>query len=60
MDGSMDHAAAIERLEERLTATDRREAPVEWAMAAYSLGLAKAESPVGPPEANLRSALALY
>jgi tetratricopeptide (TPR) repeat protein len=56
----MDAAEAIQALEHALSRTPRAQRPHEHAAIAYRLGLAHAESPVGPPPANLRRALACY
>lgn len=55
-----DRQAAIASLEEQLGKTPRASKPYEHAALAYRLGLAYAESPVGPPEEGLRKALACY
>lgn len=57
---AFDPAAAIIALEARLAATPRATRPHEHAAAAYRLGLARAESPVGDPADNLRQALDCY
>jgi len=56
----LDPVAAIAALEARLAATSRATRPHEHAAAAYRLGLARAESPVGDPADNLRQALDRY
>lgn len=56
----LDPVAAIAALEARLAATSRATRPHEHAAAAYRLGLARAESPVGDPADNLRQALDSY
>lgn len=55
-----DRRQAIAALEAHLAGTPRGARPYEHAAAAYRLGLAYAESPVGDPAESLRKALACY
>ncbi len=56
----IDADATIQALLEQLAATPLAQRPHERGAIAYRLGLAYAESPSGPPEQNLRSALQHY
>ncbi|MEL7156685.1 MAG: tetratricopeptide repeat protein [Actinomycetota bacterium] len=51
---------SVAALQKQFAAIIRGRDPLGWAVAAYRLGLATAEQPVGPPQDNLRSALGLY
>jgi len=51
---------SVAALEQRIAAIIRGHDPLQWAVAAYRLGLAKAEQPTGSPQENLGAALGLY
>ena len=56
----IDADATIRALEEQLASTPASLRPQEHGVLAYRLGLAQAESPSGPPAANLQRALRNY
>ncbi len=60
MSEAVGRESSITALETQLANTSRATDPFGWAIASYRLGLARAESPIGRPEDNLRSALELY
>lgn len=53
-------AEVVAALEEQFRAITRGHDPLGWAVAAYRLGLAKAEQPTGDPRQNLAGALGLF
>ena len=51
---------SVAALKQRFEALDPSSDALQWAAAAYRLGMATAEQPTAHPEQNLRDALALY
>ncbi len=58
--GAVSPAAAVAALEQQFAEIRRGHDPLAWAVAAYRLGMAKAEQPLGDPRENLRAALGLF
>lgn len=53
-------AEAVAVLEQQFAGITRGHDPLGWAVAAYRLGMAKAEQPIGDPRENLGAALGLF
>ncbi|MGH1491444.1 MAG: hypothetical protein ACRBK7_18940 [Acidimicrobiales bacterium] len=58
--GAVSPAEAVAALEQQFAGITRGHDPLAWAVAAYRLGMAKAEQPVGDPRENLGTALGLF
>ncbi len=56
----MSPAEAVAALEQQFAEIIRGHDPLGWAVAAYRLGMAKAEQPIGDPRENLGAALGLF
>lgn len=60
MTGQTEHDASINALETRLAKTSRATQALDWAIASYRLGMARAEDANGSQQENLKNALSLY
>ena len=58
--GAVSPAEAVATLEQQFADVTRGHDPLAWAVAAYRLGMAKAEQPIGDPRENLGAALGLF
>lgn len=58
--GALSPAEAVAALEQQFADITRGHDPLGWAVAAYRLGMAKAEQPIGDPRENLNAALGLF